>query len=191
MMLNSQSTCVPTLPSSRTEFNLCDMRAAKSSIQPKIFLLGSPFKLFFFFSEETSECSSLGLPATFRSFSGRMAKNTGQLNKLLFLEILSSANLSPRGCVNPSSWLSLGAGTHFTKPLKEKYAFQRGENSRWFCPISADCTWDFFTCTRRYGKWPDNKPCCQQRFDDCCMFVMGKKKVRSKSYMMMSGHESK
>ena len=40
----------------------------------------------------------------------------------------------------------------------------------------ADCTWDFFTCTRRYGKWPSNKPCCQARFDDCCMFVMGKKK---------------
>ena len=72
----------------------------------------------FVLSEETSECTSLGLPSTFRSFSGRMAKNT------------------------------------------------------------ADCTWDFFTCTRRYGKWPDNKPCCQQRFDDCCMFVMGKKKVK-------------
>ena len=31
------------------------------------------------------------------------------------------------------------------------------------CPASvilslvADCSWDFFTCTERYGVWPDNK----------------------------------
>ncbi len=42
--------------------------------------------------------------------------------------------------------------------------------------FSADCSWDFFSCTRRYGTWPANKPCCQARFDACCMYVMGKKK---------------
>ena len=43
--------------------------------------------------------------------------------------------------------------------------------------ILADCTWDFFGCTNRNGDWPSNKPCCQARFDACCMKVMaGKKK---------------
>eukprot|EP00094_Tigriopus_californicus_P008215 TCALIF_07911-PA protein Name:"Similar to Nid2 Nidogen-2 (Rattus norvegicus)" AED:0.21 eAED:0.21 QI:0/1/0.77/1/0.87/1/9/315/2645 len=37
----------------------------------------------------------------------------------------------------------------------------------------ADCTWDFFGCTRRRGVWPANKPCCQARFDACCSHVMG------------------
>jgi hypothetical protein len=45
-----------------------------------------------------------------------------------------------------------------------------------FFSSAADCTWDFFTCTRRYGTWPSNKPCCQARFDGCCKFVMGPKK---------------
>lgn len=38
----------------------------------------------------------------------------------------------------------------------------------------ADCSWDFFGCTKRIGKWPSNKKCCKQRFDACCMVVMGK-----------------
>eukprot|EP00095_Tigriopus_kingsejongensis_P008229 maker-scaffold591_size129331-snap-gene-0.17 protein:Tk08229 transcript:maker-scaffold591_size129331-snap-gene-0.17-mRNA-1 annotation:"---NA---" len=37
----------------------------------------------------------------------------------------------------------------------------------------ADCTWDFFGCTRRKGRWPANKPCCQARFNACCDHVMG------------------
>ena len=39
----------------------------------------------------------------------------------------------------------------------------------------ADCSWDFFGCTKRLGYWPKNKKCCQERFDDCCMIVMGKR----------------
>ena len=38
--------------------------------------------------------------------------------------------------------------------------------------ISADCTWDYFSCTNNYGRWPDNKDCCDQRFNQCCMLVM-------------------
>ena len=38
--------------------------------------------------------------------------------------------------------------------------------------ISADCTWDYFSCTNSYGRWPDNKDCCDQRFNQCCMLVM-------------------
>ena len=39
----------------------------------------------------------------------------------------------------------------------------------------ADCSWDFFGCTKKLGYWPKNKKCCQERFDTCCMVVMGKK----------------
>ena len=39
----------------------------------------------------------------------------------------------------------------------------------------ADCSWDFFGCTKKLGYWPKNKKCCQERFDDCCMIVMGKR----------------
>ena len=46
---------------------------------------------------------------------------------------------------------------------------------------TADCTWDYFGCTRRSGRWPANKPCCQQRFDGCCMYVMGKKNGNNSS----------
>ena len=42
----------------------------------------------------------------------------------------------------------------------------------------ADCSWDFFGCTKRLGSWPKNKKCCQQRFDDCCMIVMGKRPIK-------------
>ena len=38
--------------------------------------------------------------------------------------------------------------------------------------VSADCTWDYFTCTNKYGSWPANKDCCDQRFTQCCMQVM-------------------
>jgi hypothetical protein len=38
--------------------------------------------------------------------------------------------------------------------------------------ISADCTWDYFSCTNSYGRWPGNKDCCDQRFNQCCMLVM-------------------
>ena len=38
----------------------------------------------------------------------------------------------------------------------------------------ADCSWDFFGCTKKLGYWPKNKKCCQERFDTCCMVVMGK-----------------
>ena len=37
----------------------------------------------------------------------------------------------------------------------------------------ADCSWDYFGCTNNYGKWPDNKFCCDMRFKACCMEVMG------------------
>ena len=42
--------------------------------------------------------------------------------------ILSSANLSPRGCVNPASWLPLASATSFKQPLREKYALQSTHN---------------------------------------------------------------
>ena len=42
--------------------------------------------------------------------------------------------------------------------------------------ILADCTWDYFTCTKRYGSWPFNKRCCNKRFDMCCKMMMKKKK---------------
>ena len=49
------------------------------------------------------------------------------------------------------------------------------------CFFSADCTWDFFSCTNKFGTWPDNKLCCEERFDTCCEKVNGggnkKKKV--------------
>merc|ERR1711874_584294 len=38
----------------------------------------------------------------------------------------------------------------------------------------ADCSWDFFSCTERYGVWPNNKVCCEQRFNRCSMLVMGR-----------------
>jgi len=37
----------------------------------------------------------------------------------------------------------------------------------------ADCSWDFFGCTKKYGKWPENKACCEDRFSECSMLVMG------------------
>jgi len=37
----------------------------------------------------------------------------------------------------------------------------------------ADCSWDFFGCTKKYGKWPENKACCEDRFSQCSMLVMG------------------
>jgi len=37
----------------------------------------------------------------------------------------------------------------------------------------ADCSWDFFGCTKKFGKWPDNKVCCEDRFSQCSMLVMG------------------
>lgn len=40
----------------------------------------------------------------------------------------------------------------------------------------ADCTWDFFSCTNNFGTWPDNKICCEERFDRCCEKVNGGKK---------------
>merc|ERR1712223_716287 len=47
---------------------------------------------------------------------------------------------------------------------------------------TADCTWDFFSCTNKFGTWPDNKICCEERFDRCCEKVNGsqKKKVTMK-----------
>ena len=33
--------------------------------------------------------------------------------------------------------------------------------------LSADCAWDFFSCTNKFGTWPDNKICCEERFDKC------------------------
>merc|ERR1711892_707325 len=36
----------------------------------------------------------------------------------------------------------------------------------------AVCTWDYFSCTNNYGRWPSNKDCCDQRFNQCCMLVM-------------------
>ena len=41
---------------------------------------------------------------------------------------------------------------------------------------TADCTWDFFSCTNKFGTWPDNKICCESRFDRCCEKVNGPKK---------------
>ena len=41
--------------------------------------------------------------------------------------------------------------------------------------FAADCTWDFFSCTNNYGTWPDNKICCEERFEQCCEKVNGKK----------------
>ena len=38
--------------------------------------------------------------------------------------------------------------------------------------LLADCTWDYFSCTNRYGRYPDNKLCCDMRFKQCCMVVM-------------------
>merc|ERR1711892_1072485 len=37
----------------------------------------------------------------------------------------------------------------------------------------ADCSWDFFGCTKKFGKWPENKACCEDRFSQCSMLVMG------------------
>ena len=42
--------------------------------------------------------------------------------------------------------------------------------------FAADCTWDFFACTNNYGTWPNNKICCDERFEQCCEKVNGKKK---------------
>ena len=44
----------------------------------------------------------------------------------------------------------------------------------------ADCTWDFFSCTNKFGTWPDNKLCCESRFDRCCEKVNGPKKKMPK-----------
>lgn len=44
--------------------------------------------------------------------------------------------------------------------------------------ILADCTWDYFTCTKRYGTWPFNKRCCNKRFDMCCKMMMKNKNKR-------------
>ena len=52
-------------------------------------------------------------------------------------------------------------------------------NNKWNlceCIFSADCSWDYFTCTKRYGRWPMNKRCCNKRFDMCCKMMMKKKK---------------
>jgi len=38
----------------------------------------------------------------------------------------------------------------------------------------ADCSWDFFGCTKKFGTWPNNKACCEDRFSQCSMLVMGK-----------------
>ena len=38
--------------------------------------------------------------------------------------------------------------------------------------LTADCTWDYFSCTNKYGRYPDNKLCCDMRFKQCCMLVM-------------------
>jgi hypothetical protein len=46
---------------------------------------------------------------------------------------------------------------------------------------SADCTWDFFACTNNYGTWPDNKICCEGRFDACVEMVDGIKPQRPTS----------
>lgn len=43
--------------------------------------------------------------------------------------------------------------------------------------FAADCTWDFFACTNNYGTWPNNKICCEERFEQCCEKVNGKKKI--------------
>lgn len=44
-----------------------------------------------------------------------------------------------------------------------------------FFSFTADCTWDFFTCTNNFGTWPENKECCEKRFDGCCEKVNGPK----------------
>ena len=33
--------------------------------------------------------------------------------------------------------------------------------------FSADCSWDFFSCTKSLGTWPANKACCTHRFNLC------------------------
>ena len=43
--------------------------------------------------------------------------------------------------------------------------------------FAADCTWDFFACTNNYGTWPNNKICCEERFEQCCEKVNGKKNI--------------
>ena len=35
----------------------------------------------------------------------------------------------------------------------------------------ADCSWDFFGCTEKYGVWPTNKRCCEERFAQCSVEV--------------------
>ena len=27
--------------------------------------------------------------------------------------------------------------------------------------------WDYFLCSKRYGSWPSNKPCCNKRLNIC------------------------
>ena len=33
--------------------------------------------------------------------------------------------------------------------------------------VSADCSWDFFSCTKSLSNWPANKACCTHRFNLC------------------------
>ena len=40
------------------------------------------------------------------------------------MNVLSSAHLSPRGCVNRASWLPLAASVNFAQPHRERYAVQ-------------------------------------------------------------------
>ena len=37
----------------------------------------------------------------------------------------------------------------------------------------ADCSWDWFRCTKTTGYWPDNKKCCKKRFDTCYTTMIG------------------
>ena len=94
----------------------------------------------------------MGTPSSFGSFSGRPARNTGKFKELQKLDTTCF------WCLDINF-----------KPYNNKWNLCE-------CIFSADCSWDYFTCTKRYGRWPMNKRCCNKRFDMCCKMMMKKKK---------------
>ncbi len=52
------------------------------------------------------------------------------------------------------------------------YFFLRSINPYCHFLLTADCSWDYFTCTSKQGKWPANRDCCMMRYKQCCMLVM-------------------
>ena len=113
------------------------------------------------------ECVDVAMPDKFYSFSGHEATNTG--------DYIIFGNLR-------KNMILIAKFVHCDLDIKVSL------NIFVIVVLVADCSWDFFRCTERYGSWPANKvsfhpllamllPCCsivqyRMSYSQFCLMVI-------------------